>query len=88
MSKYENAAAILDQLVIEGKIPGACLVINEGDKTVLNYSTGYADEKKTKPVSENTIYQLARQPDEPQLRSWHADASGHDSGYYVVRCEE
>lgn len=59
MRKYENAAMILDQLVNDGKIPGACLIINEGDSTVLNYSTGYADEEKTKPVSENTVYQLA-----------------------------
>lgn len=59
MNKFENAAAILDKLVNEGKIPGACLIVNEGDKTVMNHSTGYADAEKTKPVSENTIYQLA-----------------------------
>ena len=59
MNKFENAAVILDKLVNEGKIPGACLKVNVGDKTVMNHSTGYADAEKTKPVSENTIYQLA-----------------------------
>lgn len=59
MNKFQSAASILDQLVQEGKIPGACLIVNEGNETILNHATGWQDVEKTRLVTENTLYRLA-----------------------------
>lgn len=59
MKNYNKAVEILEQLVREGKIPGACLIVNEGGETALNESVGWQDEEKTRPVTEDTIYRLA-----------------------------
>ena len=59
MSSYQSVMAVLKQLVEEQKIAGACLMINEGNQTVLNESAGWQDAKKTRPVTEDTIFQLA-----------------------------
>ena len=59
MNKYQNAVTILEELVKKGQLPGACLLVHEGQEIVLKESVGMADEAKQQPVTERTIYRLA-----------------------------
>jgi len=59
MSKYQSAVDILQGLVDEQKILGAHLMVNEGTEIVLSESVGWRDEERSKPVTKDTVFQLA-----------------------------
>ncbi|MCP4147300.1 MAG: beta-lactamase family protein, partial [bacterium] len=47
------------EIMEEGKIPGLSLVIIKGDQTVLLKGLGYADLENKKPVTPDTLFELA-----------------------------
>lgn len=53
----EQLDAVIDEVMTKSKIPGASIVIIDGDRVITRY-TGFADLENKIPVSENTLFEI------------------------------
>lgn len=58
MADFSELKAYLDTLHTDGKLPSGDIVVTYKGEPVFRYMVGYADEARTVPVSEDTMYML------------------------------